>query len=43
MWKDKKGDNATFENLIAAFTEAGCQAYADETRRICQGTGELYS
>ena len=37
-WKKKKGDNATFENLIKAFEGAGHQSDTDAVRRICHET-----
>lgn len=37
-WKQKKGDQATFENLIKAFESIGYKQYADNVRRICKET-----
>ena len=34
-WKQKKGNQATFENLIEAFEGIGYKMYADTVRRIC--------
>lgn len=38
-WKQKKGDHATFENLIKAFEQIGYKQYADSVRRICRESG----
>lgn len=35
-WKQKKGDQATFENLIKAFEGIGYKQYADIAWRICE-------
>ena len=38
-WKQKKGDQATGENLARAFECIGYKPYADNVRRICKETG----
>ena len=35
-WKQNKGSEATFENLIKAFEGIGYKQYADTVRRICR-------
>ena len=34
-WKQTKGENATYRNLIDVFTEAGYRQYANTVRKIC--------
>lgn len=36
--KQKKGNQATFENLIKAFESIGYKQYANNVRRICKET-----
>ena len=38
-WKQRKGDQATGENLARAFESIGYKQYADNVRRICKETG----
>ena len=38
-WKQKKGNQATGENLAKAFEKKGYQQYADDVRRICGESG----
>ena len=38
-WKQKKGDQATGENLARAFESIGYKGYAGNVRRICQESG----
>ena len=39
IWKQRKGDQATFENLIKAFENVGYKQYADTVRRLCRESG----
>lgn len=41
-WKSKKGGDATFENLIEVFEEAGNKALADDVRKMCKQPGEMF-
>ena len=34
MWKQRKGNNATYENLAAAFESAHCKGYAEHVKRV---------
>ena len=38
-WKQKKGDQATGENLVKAFENIGYRGYADNVKRICKESG----
>ena len=33
-WKQKNGDNATYNNLIGAFERAGYQLFADNIKKL---------
>ena len=35
IWKQRKGEGATYRNLIIAFTNARCCQYADFVKKIC--------
>jgi hypothetical protein len=39
QWKQKKGSQATAQNLIRAFENVGYQAYADNVKTICGVSG----
>ena len=38
VWKQNKGNQATFENLIKAFEKKGYKLYADHVRKLCEET-----
>lgn len=40
MWKQRKGSNATYRNLMKVFTVAGHRSCADFVQEICMSAGE---
>lgn len=42
LWKQKLGDNATYNNLISTFEHAGYQNYADFTRTLIASEEKYY-
>ena len=40
IWKQRKGSDATYRNLMGVFSTAGNQACADLVQQICMNTGE---
>ena len=40
IWKQRKGLNATYRNLMDVFSRAGYQTCADRIQEICMNTGK---